>query len=158
MEKIYCGNKGLPSGYGRYGTRNECLKCGYGAAMMQYKWSPSSRDARPPRRSKKGCYRPRHPVPEHFVGSRREQSPSSSSYLSARSKSTVRRSSRSPRRSRRRRRSRRQSRRSHRSPRRSRRRHRRSSRRRRSSSRRREINRWIEEEQRRRRRSPSTRS
>ena len=59
MEKIYCGNKRIPSGYGRYGTRNECLKCGFGAAMMQYKWSPPSRDRKPPRRSRKGCYRPR---------------------------------------------------------------------------------------------------
>ncbi len=58
--KIYCGNGILPNGYGRFGTRNECLKCGFGAAMMQYKWAPSSHDPRPPPRSKKGCYRPRN--------------------------------------------------------------------------------------------------
>jgi hypothetical protein len=58
MEKIYCGNKQqLPDGYGRYGERDECLKCGYGSAMMQYKWSPPSNDPKPPGRAWKGCWR-----------------------------------------------------------------------------------------------------
>ena len=33
--KIYCGDKDdLPAGYSRFGTRNECLKRGYGAALV----------------------------------------------------------------------------------------------------------------------------
>ena len=58
--KIYCGSKSaLPSEYGRFGTRYECMQCGYGSAMMQYKWSPASNSPKPPNRNRKGCYRPR---------------------------------------------------------------------------------------------------
>lgn len=33
--KIYCGDKDdLPAGYTRFGTRHECLKRGYGAALV----------------------------------------------------------------------------------------------------------------------------
>ncbi len=33
--KIYCGDKeDLPAGYNRFGTRHECLKRGYGAALV----------------------------------------------------------------------------------------------------------------------------
>ena len=46
MERIYCGdNDRVPAGYGRPGTRQECLRCGFGAAMMKYKWAKASRDA-----------------------------------------------------------------------------------------------------------------
>lgn len=35
MPKIYCGNSdNLPQGYTRNGTRFECLKKGYGAALV----------------------------------------------------------------------------------------------------------------------------
>ena len=58
--KIYCGTSGnLPAGYGRFGTRFECMRCGYGSAMMKYKWAPVSGDAKPPARARKGCYRAR---------------------------------------------------------------------------------------------------
>ena len=60
--KIYCGTKSiLPDGYGRFGTRYECMQCGFGSALMQYKWAPASNDPRPPARKKRGCYRPRNP-------------------------------------------------------------------------------------------------
>ena len=58
--KIYCGtSSNLPAGYGRFGTRFECMRCGYGSAMMKYKWAPVSGDAKPPARARKGCYRAR---------------------------------------------------------------------------------------------------
>lgn len=50
--RIYCGTKRLPSGYGRYGTRYECLQCGYGSAMSKYSGRPKKR-GRP-----RGCFRP----------------------------------------------------------------------------------------------------
>ena len=50
--RIYCGTKRLPSGYGRYGTRYECLQCGYGSAMSKYSGRPKKR-GRP-----QGCFRP----------------------------------------------------------------------------------------------------
>ena len=60
--KIYCGtSNNVPTGYGRFGNRFECMRCGFGAAMMQYKWAPASGDARPPPRARKGCYRSRSP-------------------------------------------------------------------------------------------------
>ena len=60
--KIYCGTSdNLPDGYGRFGTRFECMRCGYGSAMMKYKWAPVSGDAKPPARARKGCYRARNP-------------------------------------------------------------------------------------------------
>ena len=60
--KIYCGTSdNLPDGYGRFGTRFECMRCGYGSAMMKYKWDPVSGDAKPPARARKGCYRSRNP-------------------------------------------------------------------------------------------------
>ena len=100
MEKIYCGNKRIPSGYGRYGTRNECLKCGFGAAMMQYKWSPPSRDRKPPRRSRKGCYRPRRrpkevPPSRSYSRNRRRRRRSPSATASAKGKGKGRKSHRS---------------------------------------------------------------
>ena len=59
MEKIYCGdNVVLPPAYDRDGTRNECLKCGFGAAMMKYKWEPAALGPRPPPRARSGCLRP----------------------------------------------------------------------------------------------------
>ena len=58
MDRIYCGTKVfVPHGYDRFGDRFECLRCGYGSAMMQFKWAPASHDPRPPPRNKKGCYR-----------------------------------------------------------------------------------------------------
>ena len=60
--KIWCGNSAnLPAGYGRPGTPFECMRCGFGSAMMQYKWAPASGDARPPPRARRGCYRARSP-------------------------------------------------------------------------------------------------
>jgi len=63
--KIYCGDKySLPAGqdYTRFGTRNECLKCGFGAAMYQYKWAPADPSPMPPRRAQQGCLRTRRHV------------------------------------------------------------------------------------------------
>ena len=58
--KIYCGDmSNLPGGqgYSRFGTRNECLKCGFGAAMYKYRWEPADNQPRPPPRSRRGCLR-----------------------------------------------------------------------------------------------------
>jgi len=146
--KIYCGTKStLPDGYGRFGTRYECMQCGFGSALMQYKWAPASNDPRPPAREKRGCYRPRNPKE-----SRSSERDSRSSERDSRSPSRKRRtrSSRSPSRKRRTR--------SSRSP--SRKRRKRSSRspsRKRSSPSRSQINRWIKEELRRSRRKPCKR-
>ncbi len=129
MEKIYCGNKQqLPDGYGRYGERDECLKCGYGSAMMQYKWSPASNDPKPPVRARKGCWR-----------SAKRKKRKSRRHGKRRSKSRRKASSRSRRRSKSRRRRRRKA--SSRSRRR---------RSKRKSPSRREINKWIEQEHERR--------
>ena len=60
--KIYCGDRSnLPGGqgYSRFGTRNECLKCGFGAAMYKYRWEPADNQPRPPPRAQRGCLRPR---------------------------------------------------------------------------------------------------
>ena len=60
--KIYCGTSNdVPAGYGRFGTRFECMRCGFGSAMMKYKWTAASGDAKPPPRARKGCYRSRSP-------------------------------------------------------------------------------------------------
>jgi len=63
--KIYCGDQSnLPGrqGYSRFGTRNECLKCGFGAAMYKYRWEPADNQPMPPPRSRQGCLRTRrHP-------------------------------------------------------------------------------------------------
>jgi hypothetical protein len=62
MSKIYCGDKpNLPGNknYVRFGTRNECLKCGFGSAMYKYRWAPADNQPRPQRRTKPGCLRPR---------------------------------------------------------------------------------------------------
>lgn len=51
--RIYCGkSRRLPNGYGRYGTRYECLQCGYGSAMSKYTKRKRNRN-RP-----EGCFRP----------------------------------------------------------------------------------------------------
>ena len=56
--KIYCGDQtNLPGSYNRFGTRYECLQCGFGAAMNKYKWEPASREPRGPRREQQGCFR-----------------------------------------------------------------------------------------------------
>lgn len=58
--KIYCGKSSrIPPTYGRRGTPYECMKCGFGSAMMKYKWSQASTDARfPPRPpGQDGCRR-----------------------------------------------------------------------------------------------------
>ena len=118
--KIYCGSKSaLPSEYGRFGTRYECMQCGYGSAMMQYKWSPASNSPKPPNRNRKGCYRPR-----------------SSPRSSPRRRKSKSRSKRKKRSSPRRRKSKSRSKRKKRS----------SPRRKRSSPSRRQINKWIREE------------
>ena len=60
--KIYCGDRSnLPGGqgYARFGTRNECLKCGFGAAMFKYRWEPADNQPRPPPRAQQGCLRSR---------------------------------------------------------------------------------------------------
>ena len=60
--KIYCGDRSnLPGGqgYDRFGTRNECLKCGFGAAMYKYRWAAPDDQPRPPRRARQGCLRSR---------------------------------------------------------------------------------------------------
>ena len=60
--KIYCGDKSnIPErgDYTRFGTRNECLKCGFGAAMYQYRWAPADRGTKPPPREREGCLRSR---------------------------------------------------------------------------------------------------
>ena len=60
--KIYCGtSRNLPAGYGRFGTRYECMQCGYGSATMRYKWAPASNSPKPPNKARKGCYRSRKP-------------------------------------------------------------------------------------------------
>ena len=121
--KIYCGSKSaLPSGYGRFGTRYECMQCGYGSAMMQYKWSPASTSPKPPNRNRKGCYRPRRSPRRRRSSPRRRKSKS--------------RSKRKKRSSPRRRKSKSRSKRKKRS----------SPRRKRSSPSRRQINKWIREE------------
>ena len=49
--RIYCGTRrGVPVGYGRNGTRYECLQCGYGSAMAKY-------SGKPRRNGPKGCFR-----------------------------------------------------------------------------------------------------
>ena len=77
--KIYCGTSdNLPDGYGRFGTRFECMRCGYGSAMMKYKWDPVSGDAKPPARARKGCYRSRNPRKsprKKSKGKKRKRSP-----------------------------------------------------------------------------------
>ena len=77
--KIYCGTSdNLPDGYGRFGTRFECMRCGYGSAMMKYKWAPVSGDAKPPARARKGCYRARNPRKsprKKSKGKKRKRSP-----------------------------------------------------------------------------------
>jgi hypothetical protein len=56
--RIYCGDATqVPAGYGRRGTPYECLTCGYGSAMMRFKWAPASDDPQPPPRVRQGCYR-----------------------------------------------------------------------------------------------------
>ena len=56
--RIYCGDlKNLPQTYNRFGSRWECMQCGFGAAMMKYKWKPASKDPKYPARNKKGCLR-----------------------------------------------------------------------------------------------------
>ena len=130
--KIYCGSKSaLPSGYGRFGTRYECMQCGYGSAMMQYKWSPASNSPKPPNRNRKGCYRPRS-SPRR----RPRSSPRSSTRRSPRRRKSKSRSKRKKRSSPRRRKSKSRSKRKKRS----------SPRRKRSSPSRRQINKWIREE------------
>lgn len=60
--KIYCGDKSrLPGnqGYSRFGTRNECLKCGFGSAMYKYRWAPADEAPMPPPREREGCLRDR---------------------------------------------------------------------------------------------------
>ena len=55
--KIYCGDKtNLPRTYNRFGSRYECLQCGYGAATAKYKWEPASTEPRWPDR-RPGCLR-----------------------------------------------------------------------------------------------------
>lgn len=34
-KSIYCGTKRIPAGYGRYGSRYECLRRGFGAGMYR---------------------------------------------------------------------------------------------------------------------------
>ncbi len=65
--KIYCGDmSNLPGGqdYDRFGTRNECLKCGFGAAMYKYRWAAPDNQPRPPPRAQQGCLRSR----QHDLG------------------------------------------------------------------------------------------
>ena len=60
LDRIYCGSKhDVPDEYDRMGTRNECLKCGFGAGMLKYKWKNPSLSPRPPPRNRRGCYRPK---------------------------------------------------------------------------------------------------
>ena len=62
MQKYIVGDKSnLPGrqGYSRFGTRNECLKCGFGAAMYKYRWEPADNQPMPPPRSRQGCLRAR---------------------------------------------------------------------------------------------------
>ena len=65
LVKIYCGDKpSLPTtgNYKRFGTRAECLRCGFGAGMFQYRWEPADSSPKPPPREQKGCLRVRfHP-------------------------------------------------------------------------------------------------
>ena len=92
--KIYCGTSGnLPAGYGRFGTRFECMRCGYGSAMMKYKWAPVSGDAKPPARARKGCYRARK-SPRKKSKKKRTRSPRKSPRKKSKKKRT-----RSPRKS-----------------------------------------------------------
>jgi hypothetical protein len=63
MAKIYCGDRSnLPAGgnYARFGTRNECLKCGFGAAMYKYRWVAADNQPKPPPRTQRGCLRSRN--------------------------------------------------------------------------------------------------
>ena len=58
--RIYCGDfSNLPNTYDRFGSRHECMQCGFGAAMMKYKWQAASKDPEYPSRNKKGCLRVR---------------------------------------------------------------------------------------------------
>ena len=58
--RIYCGDgSSLPTDYNRFGSRYECMQCGFGAAMMKYKWEEKSTDIKLPPRDKKGCLRPK---------------------------------------------------------------------------------------------------
>ena len=57
--RIYCGDgSNLPRDYNRFGSRYECMQCGFGAAMTKYKWQPASGHKKLPERKKKGCLRP----------------------------------------------------------------------------------------------------
>jgi len=62
--KIYCGDKpNLPIGhnYSRFGSRNECMKCGYGSAMYKYRWAAADNTPRPlSTRTRSGCLRSRN--------------------------------------------------------------------------------------------------
>jgi len=63
--RIYCGDgSALPNDYDRFGSRYECMQCGFGAAMMKYKWEPVSTDTKLPPREEKGCRR----VKQHKKG------------------------------------------------------------------------------------------
>ena len=58
--KIYCGDSSiLPISHDRFGSRNECLKCGFGASMFKYRWAPADTGPKPPPRAREGCLRPR---------------------------------------------------------------------------------------------------
>lgn len=78
--KIYCGDRSdLPGNqnYTRFGTRNECLKCGFGAAMYKYRWAAPDNIPRPPLRARQGCLRSeRHDRGDvrgnQFIGGRRD--------------------------------------------------------------------------------------
>jgi hypothetical protein len=98
--KIYCGTSdNLPDGYGRFGTRFECMRCGYGSAMMKYKWAPVSGDAKPPARARKGCYRARNPRKSPRKKSKGKKKRKRSPRKSPRKKSKGKKRKRSPRKS-----------------------------------------------------------
>ncbi len=79
MDRIYCGRKVfVPDGYDRFGDRFECLQCGFGSAMMQYKWAPPSLDPQPPPREKKGCYRKKKRRSPPSSRKKKRRSPASS--------------------------------------------------------------------------------
>jgi len=79
MDRIYCGRKVfVPDGYDRFGDRFECLQCGFGSAMMQYKWAPPSLDPQPPPREKKGCYRKKKRRSPASSRKKKRRSPASS--------------------------------------------------------------------------------
>ena len=69
--KIYCGDKpNLPVGqdYDRFGSRKECLTCGFGAAMYKYRWEPADVEPRSPPRARRGCLRPNIHARGHVQG------------------------------------------------------------------------------------------